>query len=84
MSSAEYKKNYYENNKDKLKDYYKTKVKCNVCGAVYSRSSVTQHLRTKKHLDAADDLTRKYKILKKKYYLLKYATSDDDTHSDSD
>ena len=65
-------KNYYEENKDKIKEYYKTKIECSVCGAIYARSSASHHKKTKKHQEAFDDITRKYKILKKKYYKLKY------------
>lgn len=72
----EYKKNYYEQNKDKIKEYYKTKVQCDICGAIYARSSASHHKRTKKHLDAVDDISLKYKNLKKKYMKLKYGQDD--------
>jgi uncharacterized C2H2 Zn-finger protein len=70
---ATYKKNYYRQNKDKIKEYYKTKIKCPTCNAIYARSSASHHKKTKKHLDALEDITTKYKNLKKKYYKLKYA-----------
>lgn len=80
---AVYKSNYYEQNKDKIKEYYKTKVKCPVCDAVYARSSASHHKQTKKHQDALNDITKKYKKLKKKYYKLKYGGNDDDNDEDS-
>jgi hypothetical protein len=40
--------------------------------AQYARSSASHRKQTKKYLDAVDDIARKYKLLRKKYYKLKY------------
>ena len=77
LDITNYNKTYYEQNKEKIKEYYKTKVTCEICGAVYARSSASHHLRTKKHQDAVDNIHRKYKALKKKYMKLKYAADEE-------
>ncbi len=75
MSIAEYKRNYYEENKDKIKEYYKQKVTCPTCGATYARSSASHHKKTQRHLNAEVNYKNKYKILLKKYMKLKYGGS---------
>jgi hypothetical protein len=50
-NKAELKRQYYleyfEKNKDKLKE----KIKCDVCGHEYMKYNKTSHLRTRKHKD---------------------------------
>ena len=46
----EYNKEYREKNKEKIKEYKKEKITCE-CGCVFSRSSKSDHLKSKKHLD---------------------------------
>nr|AEY99266.1 hypothetical protein tv_L8 [Moumouvirus Monve] len=67
MDMKEYFKQYYEDHKEERKEYYSKKVRCTICGAVYARSNVSNHKKTKKHNDAMDDLEIKYNKLKKKY-----------------
>ena len=64
-TNKEKKKEYYENNKEKKKEYYKNnkekinerkkeygakKIKC-MCGVEVRRDNITQHRRTKKHIE---------------------------------
>ncbi|CDI70051.1 hypothetical protein [Zamilon virus] len=79
ISKNEYHKKYYEANKEKQREYYKEKVKCTICGAVYAKSNSSNHKKSKKHNEAMDKLENKYEHLKakyrklrKKYYKLAY------------
>lgn len=72
---SEYHKKYYLENKDRYKQYWAVKVECPICKSVYVKSNATNHLKTKKHLNAIsllhqkDDtqMKQKYAALKKKY-----------------
>lgn len=44
-----YRNKFEKKNKDKLIQYYKTKITCE-CGSVFRRSDKSYHLKTKKHL----------------------------------
>ena len=54
----QYHKKYYENNKEKLSNYYRErnkhllsqKLPCNICGIECSKKSFTQHQKSKRHL----------------------------------
>ena len=47
---SEKNKQYYENNKEKLSEKNKEKVECEICKVFISRSSLSAHKKTKKHL----------------------------------
>ena len=82
--NSEYHKKYYETNKDKQRDYYKQKVTCKICGAIYARSSTSNHNKSTKHLNSINDIQLKYEKLKKKYILLKCIHELNDKIEDSD
>lgn len=73
MACKDYHKKYYEENKQKFKDYYKQKIKCDICGCEYGFSNKANHLKTKKHMKAVnslgykDDLGRRIDELIKNY-----------------
>lgn len=67
----EYNKKYYENNKEKFKEYFSQKIKCEECGAVFTRSNLTNHKKTKKHKNASENLVIKYNKLKEELNALK-------------
>lgn len=75
-----YNKKYYEDNKEKHKKYYSEKILCEGCGARHTRSTKSNHLKSKKHAegmkylqemkkketnDDYEKLERKYKNMKK-------------------
>lgn len=66
-----YSNEYYENNKEKIKEYYRKKITCKDCGATFQRSHLSNHKKTEKHLKAEIPLRVKYKLLLKKYKQLK-------------
>ena len=46
-NTAEYNKNYYNANKDKIAKYYAEKKECEVCGKSVARISYDRHKKTK-------------------------------------
>lgn len=61
----EYYKEYYNKNKSELLEKLKKKVKCSICDCKYSKSSKSNHLKSKKHLMAVKLIKNvKKKILK--------------------
>lgn len=52
MVDENYHKRYREKNKEKLKEYFKKRMTCNICGAEFVRSHQHNHQKTKKHLKA--------------------------------
>ena len=44
------KKKYYQQNKEKLQKNQKEKIKCEICGSIFSRSNKARHYKTKKHM----------------------------------
>nr|VAV82196.1 hypothetical protein GUARANI_17 [Guarani virophage] len=71
MEKKEYLKKYYEENKPKIKKYYSKKIECPICGALYTRSNVTNHKKSKKHIKAINnDLEGNYIKLKKDMKML--------------
>jgi hypothetical protein len=47
-------KNYYNNNKEKIKEYKKEKIECNICGKIMRRDSLIKHKKTQ-HKDKIED-----------------------------
>ena len=52
------RKQYYKNNKDKIKQYYEDnkdkineKVECKICNILTTKRSINRHNKTKKHID---------------------------------
>lgn len=45
-----YTKEYYKNNIDKVKEWQKTKIKCE-CGVICSKSNLSQHYKSKTHIN---------------------------------
>lgn len=60
----QYRKEYYQNNKDK---WLKEK-KCNLCGVTYNASTKWKHYKTKKHKIA--EMEYQIEILKKENFIL--------------
>ena len=46
---AQYHKEYRKNNKEKIRERHIEKIKC-YCGAIIQRGGITNHKKTKKHL----------------------------------
>jgi Fic family protein len=44
------KKEYYENNIDKISEYKKEKIKCDICNSIVSRNNLARHQKTMKCL----------------------------------
>ena len=49
MTSKEYQKEYYEKNKDKIKQAVKSQVSCDICDKTMSRCNYYSHIKTKIH-----------------------------------
>lgn len=60
QSNAEYLKEYYEKNKEKIKEYGSSPVNC-ICGCKISRTNYTRHLRSAKHKQIVSFLKSKKK-----------------------
>jgi hypothetical protein len=50
LSILEYGRYSYANKKDYYKNYFMTKIVCDVCQSTFQRSSSTNHRKTKKHI----------------------------------
>lgn len=46
----EYNKQYYQKNRDKLIEYSKVPITCNVCNKVYQKSNWSKHINSEKHI----------------------------------
>ena len=56
----EYHKKYYQNNKEKLKEYEKNrpKIKC-VCGSEHRKADTRRHQKTQKHIKYIEEMKEK-------------------------
>lgn len=73
-----YNKEYYLKNKEKHRKYYAEKIVCEGCGATHTRSTKSNHLKSKKHLDGVkfNNLKKEkeendYERLERKYNKMK-------------
>ena len=55
MVAPDYHKKWREAHKEKLQQYFKEKVTCNICGSTFVRSHQNNHKTTKKHLRAKEE-----------------------------
>lgn len=49
--NKKYKKEWYQDNKDLIKEKRQERIVCDICGATYCRYSHYTHVKTKKHLN---------------------------------
>lgn len=72
-----YNKKYYAENKEKYQKYYAEKIRCEGCGALHTRSTKSNHLKSKKHIEAVKYNQKKeqtetdYEKLERKYEKMK-------------
>lgn len=70
-----YNKKYYEENKAKHLKYCAEKIVCAGCGATHTRSTKSNHLKSKKHAEGLkffkENKNKDYEKLEKKYAKMK-------------
>jgi hypothetical protein len=54
----DYMKKYYENNKDKFKEWSKTKINCECCNKLITAPNYATHCKSKKHLIQMEKLEK--------------------------
>lgn len=52
--SQEYRKEYYEKNKDKIKEHMRTKILCLACNTWVTRNTLPKHKLSKKHTQSKE------------------------------
>ena len=66
MTQQEYNKQYYESNKNKIRDGQKTKICCPKCGSKVNFQNLTKHIKTNicnRKVNKNTELLRGYKEL---------------------